>query len=102
LRVRIACPQVNEQRVILEHLSTEIRGTEQAIAVAQRGIELLHEYRIRLIADVVTGKLDVREASGRLHDEAEEPELVDEGDAMSAVDKGSVDGLDSVPEEVEA
>ncbi|TAL82284.1 MAG: restriction endonuclease subunit S, partial [Candidimonas sp.] len=31
-----------------------------------REIELLREYQTRLIADVVTGKLDVREAAARL------------------------------------
>ena len=35
---------------------------------AQRQIALLREYRTRLIADVVTGKLDVREAAARLLD----------------------------------
>ena len=32
----------------------------------QREIDLLREYRNRLIADVVTGKLDVREATAKL------------------------------------
>ena len=32
----------------------------------EREIELLREYRTRLVADVVTGKLDVREAAARL------------------------------------
>ena len=36
----------------------------------EREIELLREYRTRLIADVVTGKLDVREAAARLPQEA--------------------------------
>ncbi|HVS15969.1 MAG TPA: hypothetical protein VMV46_18760 [Thermoanaerobaculia bacterium] len=34
----------------------------------EREIALLREYRTRLIADVVTGKLDVREAAARLSD----------------------------------
>ena len=51
---------------------------------AQRQISLLKEYRTRLIADVVTGKLDVREAAAGLPDEA---------DAM-AEDSLSVDGVD--------
>ena len=33
-------------------------------------IELVQEYRTRLIADVVTGKLDVREAAAQLPDES--------------------------------
>jgi type I restriction enzyme S subunit len=32
--------------------------------------QLLNEYRTRLIADVVTGKLDVREAGAQLPEEA--------------------------------
>ena len=39
------------------------------MAERQREIELLREYRTRLIADVVTGKLDVREAAAKLPDE---------------------------------
>ena len=35
----------------------------------QREIDLLREYRTRLIADVVTGKLDVREAAAELPEE---------------------------------
>lgn len=38
---------------------------------AQSEIALLREYRTRLIADVVTGKLDVREAAARLPDSSE-------------------------------
>jgi len=42
---------------VVGDLETTIRGTEQSI-------KLVRQYRTRLIADVVTGKLDVREASG--------------------------------------
>ena len=43
------------------------RGT---ITRARRQIDLLREYRTRLIAAVVTGKLDVREAAANLPEEA--------------------------------
>ena len=39
---------------------------------ARRQIELVEEYRTRLIADVVTGKLDVREAAAELPDEPDD------------------------------
>jgi len=39
---------------------------DAAMARARRQIDLLGEYRTRLIADVVTGKLDVREAAAEL------------------------------------
>ncbi len=44
----------------------------------QHEIDLLLEFRTRLIADVVTGKIDVREAAAGLPDEAEEPARFDE------------------------
>ena len=36
---------------------------ERNAKLGGREIDLLHEYRTRLIADVVTGKLNVREAA---------------------------------------
>ena len=60
-------------------------------AIAQRidrEIDLLREYRTRLIADVVTGKLDVREAAARLPDEVEEPEPLDEADTLDRRRRG--------------
>ena len=56
--------------------STSYKATaniDSAIARAHRQIELLQEYHTRLIADVVTGKLDVREAAARLPGEARRP-----------------------------
>ena len=42
------------------------------MARTNREIELLREYRTRLVADVVTGKLDVRDAARDLPAHAEE------------------------------
>ena len=69
---------------------------------AQREISLLRQYRIRLIADVVTGKLDVREAAARLPEEVEGPEPLGEADALSDVEEDTADDLDEAPEEAEA
>ena len=52
---------------------------DSAIARAHRQIELLQEYRTRLIADVVTGKLDVREAAAQLPGEADDQGQLQEG-----------------------
>ncbi len=68
----------------------------------QREISLLREYRTRLIADVVTGKLDVREAAARLPDEVEEPEPLDEAEARRATRKKQPTIVDAAPEEAEA
>ena len=48
------------------------------IARARRQVELLQEYRTRLIADVVTGKLDVREAAAQLPDEGDDRDSTEE------------------------
>ena len=72
--VRLPLPPLSEQAAIVAHLNQATAGIDNAIARAHRQIELLEEYRTRLIADVVTGKLDVREAAAEgLPEEAEEP-----------------------------
>jgi type I restriction enzyme S subunit len=57
---------VEEQQEICRFIQEETSSLDAAIKRLQREIELLREYRTRLVADVVTGKLDVREAAGRL------------------------------------
>ncbi|MCY4572262.1 MAG: restriction endonuclease subunit S [Gemmatimonadetes bacterium] len=65
--VLIPVPSREEQRCIGEYLSDRIGILKAATSSqATRQIELLNEYRARLIADVVTGKLDVREAAASL------------------------------------
>ena len=55
-----------EQDRIVEHVRSQAGEIESATSRLEREIELLREYRTRLVADVVTGKLDVREAASRL------------------------------------
>ena len=71
-------PSAEEQRLIAEYSSLTTSRIATAIAAARREIELLREYRERLIADVVTGKVDVREVAARLPEESEEPDLPEE------------------------
>src|ERR1019366_6589579 len=59
-------PPDEEQKQIVEFVRNESLPIDAAITRLEREIELLREYRTRLVADVVTGKLDVREAAGRL------------------------------------
>ena len=61
-------PPLSEQTTIATHLDKVTTGIESAIQRAKRQVQLFREYRTRLIADVVTGKLDVREAVARLPD----------------------------------
>ena len=64
----IAIPPLPEQAAIVEHLDKATADIDTAIANTRREIDLLREYRTRLIADVVTGQVDVREAAVELGD----------------------------------
>ena len=63
---KICVPPLPEQTAIARFLDDEDTRIQRAIERTKREIDLLQEYRIRLIADVVTGKLDVREAAAKL------------------------------------
>jgi type I restriction enzyme S subunit len=65
-------------------------------------MELLREFRKCLIADVVTGKLDVREAAARLPDEVDKPEPVEETESESDAEEADDGDIGEVPEEAEA
>ena len=71
-------PPPAEQTAIVHYIKAETAMLDAAIAGTEREIALLREYRTRLIADVVTGQLDVREAAKNLPDELpDEPDLDD-------------------------
>ena len=73
----------NELNEIVEKMIADIANIARLIAKTNRTIEVLNEYRTRLIADVVTGKLDVREAAANLPEElAETEDLVENGDDL--------------------
>ena len=89
-RHRFVFPPMPEQAAIADRLDTDLAELQKVAERLEREIDLLREYRTRLIADIVTGKLDVREAAARLADEpapdiadnladgTDEPELADE------------------------
>jgi type I restriction enzyme S subunit len=56
----VPCPPLQEQRQIVRYVEKHIGTFDAAISRTEREIALIREYRTRLIADVVTGKLDVR------------------------------------------
>ena len=88
----------DEQTAIVEHLDKATAGIDAAIARARRQIELLREYRTRLIADVVTGKLDVRAAAAQLPEQPDDQEPVDEGDPTEDMD-GDLEEADDAADE---
>ncbi len=58
--ISIPVPPTEKQEPIVKFIDDSVASLNQAIRFASREIELMREYRTRLIADVVTGKLDVR------------------------------------------
>ena len=93
----IAVAPAHEQRLIARQIEASADGLNTATNRANREIELLREYRTRLIADVVTGKFDVREAAARLPDEVEELEPLDEADALIDGEEEPTDALATAP-----
>jgi len=79
-------PTVGEQQRIVAFLNAQCSSFNTAISRLNREIELLREYRTRLVADVVTGKLDVREAALHLSDEAPVDLIANETDLLFEAD----------------
>src|SRR3990167_3103078 len=57
----IPVPTVAEQSQIVTYIETKTAALDQAISRTEREIALIQEYRTRLVSDVVTGKIDVRD-----------------------------------------
>ncbi len=70
--MRLPIPPLPEQIAIAAFLDQQTADIDAAIARPRRQIELIQEYRTRLISDVVTGKIDVREAAAQLPEQPEE------------------------------
>ena len=68
-RLPIIQPPAEEQHRIVRAIQGETADMNLAISRLEREIEPLREYRTRLVADVVTGKVDVREVAARLPEE---------------------------------
>jgi type I restriction enzyme S subunit len=81
-RLRFPLPSTSEQSRIIEAIEAENNEHQQIVGALHRQIALLREYRTRLIADVVTGKLDVRGVAASLPDETYEPESNLEGEPL--------------------
>ena len=62
----VVLPPMDEQEVMLLAVGRGLASVERFASMARRQIDLVRGCRARLIADVVTGKLDVREAAAAL------------------------------------
>lgn len=64
--INLIIPPLEEQNAIIAYLEDELLELNRVIERVNSEIRLTLEYRTRLITDVVTGKLDVREAAKNL------------------------------------
>ena len=87
---RIALPSIRDQNEIVQHVMSETRSIQLRADRVRRQIDLIQEYRTRLIADVVTGKLDVRAAAARLPNETDDRDPIDESGRLAENVDGSV------------
>lgn len=81
--ISLPVPPLEEQERIVNTLRQKIELTNLTLYKTEREIELLREYSTRLIADVVTGQLDVSEIAAQLPDEIEEEEIIDEDEVIA-------------------
>ena len=94
-RLRFPVPEEAEQIRIVAHVETETEPVIHAIARANQEIQLIREYRDRLIADVVTGQVDVRGWRPGPDDIVSDEELAALGDDEEVEpDAEEVDGED--------
>lgn len=84
-------PPPHEQEQIVWAIDNACCGIDNGIGRVERELSLVREYRARLIADVVTGKLDVREAAASLPDQVGEPEIADEAEEEVLADDDITD-----------
>ena len=56
----ILIPPLAEQKKIVNYLDNELSTINQVISTIEKEIELVEEYKTTLIAEAVTGKIDVR------------------------------------------
>ncbi len=92
----VLLPPRAEQLDIVELLTRETFKVDQPLARAERAIARMQEYHTRLIADVVTGAVDVREAARKLPEEDQmigrsDDQMMEEEEPLSMAAEGEAE-----------
>lgn len=61
VKVDLPLIPLEEQKAIADYINVEVAKIDSVLPSFQKEIDLLREYRTRLISDVVTGQIDVRD-----------------------------------------
>ena len=84
LTILIPVPPIEDQRRIVDAIREQIAKIQDIISAHQQEISVLQEFKARLISDVVTGKIDVRDI------EVPDFEYVEETGDSSDEDDGDI------------
>ncbi|HKM94434.1 MAG TPA: restriction endonuclease subunit S, partial [Prolixibacteraceae bacterium] len=85
--VKVFIPSLTEQQQIVFHIETETSKLNQTICTIEKEITLVQEYKTALIAEAVTGKIDVRDYVIPQTEEIESDEEIEEELNMVAEDE---------------
>ena len=83
----LGIPDVDEQKEIIKYVKELLTHIDKALALVKKEIYLFDEYRTRLISDVVTGKLDVRDINIPEYEDGTEEMNADIEDEESMTDE---------------
>ena len=91
-KMAVPVPPLEEQKTICRWITEECKPLDDAIARTEDEIKLIREYRDRLIADVVTGQVDVRGWQPGPDDVVDDAALAALGDENEYVTEEEEDG----------
>lgn len=78
-RINIPVPSIDMQKVIVSELDRKCIEIDQMVNALLKEIMLINEYRTRMISDVVTGKVDIRDIVVPILEPEADNEFADEG-----------------------
>ncbi|MGB5147773.1 MAG: NADAR domain-containing protein [Porticoccaceae bacterium] len=91
-RFPVALPTMTEQQTIVARIQSESAPLDEAITRAEDEIKLIREYRDRMIADAVTGQVDLRGWQPRPDDAVSDDDLAALGDEETEAVEETADG----------
>lgn len=82
----VLIPTAKEQKAIVDYINLEAKVLDDAIALEEHAIDSIREYRTRLISDVVTGKIDVRDIKLPEFEDITDSEQIEEREILEDVE----------------
>lgn len=97
--IKFLVPPPSEQSNIVTYLTEQCAAIDKLILKIKREITFITEYRVRMISDVVTGKVDVRDIE--VPDLSAEDTIAEDADDMENDDEGNTDENEEVEEDAD-